>query len=343
MKYGEIVKKAWGITWRYRALWVLGMFAGITGWSAAGGSSGSGGSSSTSASSTGLSDLPQTDWQDLLQRALPVIFVVVGVLLIISLVWWLLSLVARASLIHAVNETEEGRPVVLGAAWRVGSDRLWRVLGLSVVLNLPLALGGLILAAVILVPIAVPLLRGAEPSSMIVAPICGALAIGVPVLLIASFVLGILYVIALRFVTLSDLRVGAAIREAWKAFRARIKNHSLMWLINWGLNFAAGIALSILFVVLALVLVVPIVIAAIGQNWNVLVLLICVLVVLLVVVSLFYTAIWGTFTSALWTVFFRRLTGLEPEAPQAVYPVAGASDSQEWWSKPPAPMGPPVD
>lgn len=31
MEYGSIIKRAWKITWTYRYLWVLGLFAGITG------------------------------------------------------------------------------------------------------------------------------------------------------------------------------------------------------------------------------------------------------------------------------------------------------------------------
>ena len=31
MNYGDIIKRSWHITWRYKALWVLGIFAGVSG------------------------------------------------------------------------------------------------------------------------------------------------------------------------------------------------------------------------------------------------------------------------------------------------------------------------
>jgi hypothetical protein len=30
MNYGDIIKRSWRITWRYKALWVLGIFAGVS-------------------------------------------------------------------------------------------------------------------------------------------------------------------------------------------------------------------------------------------------------------------------------------------------------------------------
>jgi hypothetical protein len=55
----------------------------------------------------------------------------------------------------------------------------------------------------------------------------------------------------------------------------------------------------------------------------------------LFVIGLAYSAVWGTFTSALWTIFFRRLTGREvlqplpsayppPSAPAYAQPTPGA-------------------
>ena len=45
MDYGDIIKRSWRITWRYKALWVLGIFAGVSGCQAGGGSGGNSGGS----------------------------------------------------------------------------------------------------------------------------------------------------------------------------------------------------------------------------------------------------------------------------------------------------------
>jgi hypothetical protein len=69
-------------------------------------------------------------------------------------------------------------------------------------------------------------------------------------------------------------------------------------------------------------------------------------VVVIMALSIAFTAVWGTFTSALWTIFFRRLIGKEPQPraespfgdsympPQPYAPVAPA--------EPAGPVGPPM-
>jgi hypothetical protein len=139
---------------------------------------------------------------------------------------------------------------------------------------------------------------------------------------VGSFVLGIMYVVAVRFAVLCDMGVLKAAGEAWRVFRARFKDHALMWLINWGLNMAAGLVVAIPIVLLALAVGIPAIVAGTASNWTAVVGLIAVFFVMLVVVSLFYTAVWGTFTSSLWTVFFRRVIGWEVAEPQTVLTAA---------------------
>ncbi|MGV8083510.1 MAG: hypothetical protein AB2L09_07775 [Coriobacteriia bacterium] len=340
MNYGGIVKKAWNLTWRYRALWVLGLFAGVAGGSFNGG--GSNLSSSTSSSST--TDLPSwasySNLVALVDRILPILVAVFVVLVLFSLLWWVVGIAARGGLVYAVNEIEEGRPIRLRDAWNAGFDKFWRLLGLSILLNLPIVVLGLALAAAILVPVFAPIVRGGEPSGAVFAPICGALVIGVPLLIVLGVVLGLMYLVALRFIMLYNMPVFQAAGEAWRAFRGRLKNHLLMWLINLGLNFAAGIALAIPLGILGVAIIIPAVFAADAQRWSQFVGLMVVLGIVFFVLSLLFTAIWGTFTSALWTIFFRRLVGLEVEAPAYAAPQwTGQVPSSGIGQVPPPPPG----
>ena len=270
MGFGEIIKRSWKITWRYKALWVLGLFAGVTGASSGGGSSG-GGSDFGSPGSGSKGGLPSGfDSQKamaIFERMLPVIVVATVGLVVIGLVWWILSVAARGGLVHAVNAIEEGAPFTLGAAWNAGFGRFWSLFGLGLLLSLPVLIVGLVMAAAILIPLVAPLLRGGTPGVGAAVPICGSLAIGVPLLLILGVVLGLLHELALRFVMLYGMGTVEAIRESWRAFRGRMKDTFLMWLINLGLNVAAGLVLAIPLVIILIMVIIPAVIAGAAGRW----------------------------------------------------------------------------
>lgn len=233
----------------------------------------------------------------------------------------------------AVNEVEDGRPLSLGWAWNAGFARFWSIFGLALLLALPVIALLFVILLVILLPIVVPLMSGGKPSPMALVPMCGTLAIGIPLLIVLSIVLGLLHELALRYVMLSGHGAFQAVGESWRAFRSRFKDTALMYLIAVGLNIAAGIVIAIPLVIVALVIIVPAVVAAIAGKWAAFAAVIVVAVLLVSLLSLAFTAVWGTFTSALWTVFFRRFTGMEmlspaekpaPPAPPAEQPAAPA-------------------
>ena len=129
MDYGAIIRRAWQITWRHKALWVLGLFAGISGCQG-GGSSGGGGSGGRSDWSTlsGGGSRMASDFLETFMRFLPVI--IAGTLLLVALgiIWSIVAIAARGGLIAGVNEVEEGRSpgsASCGASASAGSGRSW--------------------------------------------------------------------------------------------------------------------------------------------------------------------------------------------------------------------------
>ncbi len=233
-------------------------------------------------------------------------------LFVISIAFAVIGIGARGGLVWAVNEIEEGRAPRLGEAWNAGFARFWSIFGLWLVLVLPLAIAGLVLAALIIVPIAAPLMRGADISpALVIGPACGVLGIGVPLLIVVGLVLGILYITGLRFVVIYSMGTLQAVGEAWRAFRHRLGDHVLMYLISVGLSIVAGLALAIPMLIIAVPTIVPAIVAAARGTWMLFAGMIALFTVLAVVVGIAFTAVWGTFTSAMWTIFFRRLTGRE--------------------------------
>jgi len=324
MGYGEIIKRAWKITWRYRALWVLGLFAGVTGSSSSGGGSGGNNFNSNTGSGSGsnpFSDLPDPSWwSDQIARILPAIIAGVVVLVVLGFVTWVLRIAARGGLVQAVNAIEEGQTFTLGAAWNAGFGSFWKLLGLSILLTLPLTLVALGLALAAIIPFALPLLRGDTPNAAAFAPLCGAFIIGVPVLMVGGIILGIMHELAMRSIMLDGIGVFEAAGNAWRSFRSRIKDTLIIWFINLGLNIAAGIVIAIPIVIIVIVAVIPIVLSATTGSYGTLITVATVGIILLTILTIFFTGIWGTFTSALWTIFYRRFTGREVVAEKPVAP-----------------------
>lgn len=329
MGFGDIIKKAWHITWRYKALWVLGIFAGISGCQSSFGSSSRYGTSSGRTTSTSAAnpfgELTPARLHNLLADVRSII-VLVTVLLVgllaVWFVWWLLGIAARGGLVHAVNEIEENRPVRLGELWNRGFNKWGSVFVLELLLKVPLTLAALAMVGAIFVPVirfAATASNGGStnPAQMLV-PICGVLGIGLPLLAAMSFFFGILYLTALRRVVLDNEAPADSIARAWADLRARFKDHFLMYLFNWLLNTAASIVISIPIVIVTLIVLIPAAIPLASGNARPFVAAFAVLLALSIPIGLIYSAIWGTYTSALWTIFYRRLVGREIVAEQVV-------------------------
>ncbi len=347
MDFGAVIKRAWQITWRYKALWVLGLFAGVSGWSGGGGGGGNSGSDfsglsdSTSGSGSGVDAGDFSRFVDQLGDYLPLIIGVTVLLIFVGLLWSILGVAARGGLVTGVNAIEEGATRSTGELWRAGFSRFWSLVGLDILLKLPVVAVLLLMAAVIIAPIAGTIAAGGEPGPEVLVPICGSLVIGIPLLILGSFVLGIMYVVALRYVMLGGQGAVEAARNSWSFLRARMKDTVLMWLINAGLNLAAGFAMAIPVVIIVLAFALPIATAGVASAWGVLSGVIVLLVVVMVVVSFAYNGIWGTFTSALWTLFFRRVAGMHAESAPAV-PFAPAGPAVPQGPVPGPELGPPV-
>lgn len=320
MDFGRIIKRSWQITWRYKAMWVLGIFAGITGCQPGGGGSGGGGGgggdmqglmdgemlpggSAANGLSQGFAELGQ--W-------LPAIIAAIGVLVLMAVVWSILGVAARGGLVTGVDAAENGSKLRAGEMWGAGFGRFWSLVGVDILLVLPMIFLGLALAVVVIVPVVGAIAGGGGDDAALAAivPVCGALGLGIPLLLIAGFILGIMHPIAVRYVMLGGQGAGAAVANSWRFFRARVKDTVLMWLLSGALNLAASFALAIPVIVIALGLGVGMGGMFYTEQWGLLVGLGGAMLFLIMVVSIAYSAVWGTFTSALWTLFFREMTGM---------------------------------
>jgi hypothetical protein len=220
MNYSTLIHEAWATTWRYRFLWVLGLFAGVTG-----------GSMSLGRSSWPDWPAPAAwgaDQQAILQRAegwvaanLPLVIglAIAGVLLGIALS--VLSVIARGGITQATIDLQSGQPTSLGHAWRAGTRWFWRFLGLLILLAV---LASVVVGSVVLAAMS---LGGA-------AALFGAVSLTVGV--VASIVLAY----AERAIVIHDLGPIAALRHGWRVFSSHLSTSLLTWVVSLLLSAGAG-------------------------------------------------------------------------------------------------------
>ena len=334
--YFDVLKKAWNITWRYKALWVLGLFAGAASGGGGGGSGYSTGSSDYSSAGRQF-DRVYEDLMRTVQDNLLLIAVAVGLLMIIGIVLWVLSIAAQGGLVHGANEAAEERRPALGAAWGVGFRRWGRTFMIGFVLALPL----LAIVAVMIALIVAVAAGGAMSGDAGIGVVLGGMCLVIPLFLVlivaASVIIGIVYNLSLRYGVLGDVSFGQAIKRGWGDLWGK-RGAFVFWLVM----LLPGVAYSII----ALVLMLPFIVGSVALIFAGQLLAAALVFVLMILVTLVPGAIYGTFVSSAWTVFFRRMTGMElapvQAPPASVYPeppvAPSAPIAPEGVLPPPPPM-----
>ncbi|MDZ4654719.1 MAG: hypothetical protein U1F44_02405 [Coriobacteriia bacterium] len=297
MDYFGILKKAWDVTWRHKVLWILGFFAVA--------SSSAGGTSNTARwqkSSTSPDFAPVSRWVEQNIGLLIALAVAIGVF---ALVMFVLGIAARGGLVHLVNEAEEGRVVNARNGWQVGFRYWGRTFMIGLVLGLPVLLivGVLVL---ILFGAGLGLAAGVESASAVAGfAFGGAMCCMLPLFFVlivgVGFLVSVIGELAVRYGVLHDVTFGQAIKRGWDDLWAK-RGAAVMWLVMLLPQFAYGIVI----VVASLVVFVPVVVAAAGA-----IIVGITLLLVLVLLLLLPGAIYNTFYSASWTIFFRRMTGAE--------------------------------
>jgi hypothetical protein len=351
MDYTDILKKAWRVAWRYKILWLFGFFAGAGAGAGGGGNSGSGVRSGSGSSQ----QFTQANWNQVtafLERYM-VVLVLAGLLLVLfGFVMLIISVAARGGLIHLINEAEEGRPVAARDGWRVGFAKWWRVFGVGFLAGLPSLVLALFIAGILGAGVVMAIRTGSFSTvgSRLIGTFVGGGCLILVLGLVAVFlgvVLSIAAELGLRYVVLQDHGAIEALKEGWHDLWSK-RGAFLMWLIQVGIGIAYGIIVAIV----GAVLIIPGVLAGIAGAWAVTGVMVGIAAIVLIVPSSAYAA----FFHAVWTIFFRKMTGMEPAPavaapmpggsypmmPPPPYPPAPVAPQQPPMAPPMAPMAPPM-
>jgi hypothetical protein len=123
------------------------------------------------------------------------------------------------------------------------------------------------------------------------------------VLIAAALIIGIISPVAIRYGVLRDMTFGVAIKQSWNDLWAK-KGLFVFWLVMLLPGVAYGVAIAIVVVPVAI----AIVFLAMGEQYA----LAASIGLLLILVLMVPNAIYATFVHSAWTLFFRKMVGLEP-------------------------------
>jgi hypothetical protein len=295
MPYEQILRRAFEIVRNNLYLIGLGILVSL---GSGGGNSGNSGTSYTVndqdvAEFTGdlplqLPDFPleqfQSDGGWILPTAVIIFLILIG--LIIGLIVFVVSSVARGGLVSSVNRIEEGGTSSFGDGWRSGWARLWTLLGINFLPAIPVIIGVLILLATVGTTVGFASLFDVSNWAEAIIGTGIALSIGLLcILLPITLALSLLRTFALRACMLEGAGVWHSYSRGWNVATANLGPAIIFFLIQ--------IAISI---VLGLLLFLP----------GILVALCCLLWPLFLIVRGAVDAYFST----VWTLVWRQWTGL---------------------------------
>jgi len=313
MEYGRIVQRSFEIAWRYKALWVFGLFA-------AGGSS--------------LNfDFGQEPFPAMSPEAMPMInpdmftpelvMSVFALALIMVVLFILAYAISNPALVDATNRLERGGKYSFGAALSAGIDYFARSLGLWLVLFLCTGaiLAGGIFILIILLTMADA--GGGGGAGAAVLGVLGFLAM-IPIMLVLYFATYTIGSLGQRALVVRDCGIGDALAEGWYLLKNNIMSSVVVFLIFIGISMGLTFVAAIVFMAFNAIIHVFITPAGVGFQAYFVVALIVGLPISLILGGYF-----GTFFSNLYTLFYFEL--VDPRPPSAKPAFAS-----------PAPTGPPA-
>lgn len=327
MDYGQILRRAWQITWKYKFLWVFGFAIALCR-----GQGGGGGSFNFS------DTFSRGDMQN---RNIPIspevlrqieqfvnspafwglIVGLIVLILLLSLLSIAIGAYARGALVRSVNRIENGEGIDFRQAWEEGKISFRPLFWLELILSLPSLVIGLSILGIMLV-FFLNLMRSGiltsefSPDELVrqlglLAPFalvafCGLICLG----LIIQLLVAIFTVFGSRAIVLEERSVMASFGRAWEVFTKNLGPILLFALILFGINLVVGIVLAIPIAILFAGIIVLSIGATISGLWPVLIVIVVGMVFIIAILSALVGGVYRVFVETLWTLVYRQLVGL---------------------------------
>jgi len=244
MNYGKVLSRAWNIIWDHKYLILLGVLVAL-------GSGGGGGGTSATGNfnfEDGFQEPPRMpDLPRMPELPVPggiaigLVVVIVIALIVVAMLFWALSTIARGGLIAGADAADEGRRLGFGGAWNAGWRKGWRLLGIGIIPAIPGFLLALIGIAVGAAAGGFAYLAGEQMAGLPFAGV-GVVLVGLACIVVPlALILGLLRTFANRACMLEDLGVIASYRRGLEVLLDNLGPAIILFLIQ----IAIGLALAI--------------------------------------------------------------------------------------------------
>ncbi|MBU1177852.1 hypothetical protein KJ903_01405 [Patescibacteria group bacterium] len=294
MDYFGIIKRAAKITWQAKYLWIFGLLAGF------GGSSFNYNPSSSwqdNGSNSSSGEQAMNEIKNFLTDNWIWIVIVVLALLVIGLIFFVLSVIARGALVHCVDRIDGGKPTSFKDGFRIGAKKFLPMLASN------LAMIFILLGTLVVLGVPVGLLFYYQMTLRAILLLLFALVIYIPL----GFVVSFIAIWSWQYIVIKNMKVV----ESWRAGLLLFKNNLGASLIMWLLLFVVGLVTGIAFLIIVLVVAIPFVLLGVLAyavvQWMGVAVVAAAGVMFLFLLSLLYGAVLSTFQSAVWTLMFREI------------------------------------
>jgi len=294
MDYIKILKRAWEITWRHKALWLFGFLLALFG---AGGGGGHG-----MRFATGPGDRVGPAF------VLTIVFVILFLALVWIVVGIILSTLSHGALIGMVHEIEETGNTNVRSGWRIGWSRFLLLFVIDLVIGIPAAIVAFILIALGLSPLLLLFAQRSVLTVLAIALTVLFMLLVIGLLIIMGVVLSLLRKLAYRQCVLERKGVLDSIRDGYLMGRQNLRHVGVVWLLLFGIDLLIGIvAVPLFFTVFAAAATPGILTYLVSEAWAPTLLVSAPLIVLAILLMTLLAGVYQVFRSAVWTLTYLQL------------------------------------
>ncbi|QRN83026.1 hypothetical protein JR338_11515 [Chloroflexota bacterium] len=314
MKFGEILSKAWKTIWKHKILWLFGILAGCS-------ASGSGRASSNvnySTSSNGYQDMPsflgpeaQHSAEQFFRSLADVqagVWVLVGVsifilILAISFLSLMASTLGTTGVIKGTSmadqAAEDDKPLSFGMIFKGLKPHFWKVLLMTLIVNI----GGFILGVILVIPI-------------LILTVCTFFLAGILMIPLGWFITTLV-----RFTTIAiveeNLGIIDAVKRAWNLLIKNLGNVAIMFLILG----VGGTLLSMFLAIPIILSLLPVIINITSNGIEAVrggVTLTLIFFAIALPIVIFLGGVLKAYVLSAWTLTYREITAETPLDPEVI-------------------------
>lgn len=314
MNYGDLLKRAARLTWRYKVLWIFGILLALTA-----GGGGGGGGSSVANSGNGAGAMPpafsgfEMPGPEFWAGVAGVFALCCCLLLILAVVATIVQYVARTALYRSVDQIEEtGATLTWRQGFRLGwSNRALRMFLLDLLVGIVAVVASLILLTLAAAPLLLLLFRSDLATALGIAGTIGLEILVILVIVVAIIIINVLQQFWRREIALADRTVGEALSLGTRLARRKAGDVAVFWLLMAVIGVVFGL---VLFLITFALIFAGVVIGgglgyglyALSDSWILaLVAGLPIFLVIMIIPTAIVKGIYLVFESSAWTLAYR--------------------------------------